>query len=76
MARWARVLAACMALISMSGAARGEDGYPSRPVHVLVPYPPGGAVDIVARTMGDEFSKHWGQPIVIESRPGAGGTIA
>jgi tripartite-type tricarboxylate transporter receptor subunit TctC len=45
-------------------------------VHLLVPFPPGGAVDIVARTVSDELSKRWGQPIVVENRPGAGGTIA
>jgi tripartite-type tricarboxylate transporter receptor subunit TctC len=45
-------------------------------VHLLVPFPPGGAVDIVARTLSDELSRRWGQPIVVENRPGAGGTIA
>ena len=53
-----------------------KDAYPSRPVHIFVPYPPGGAVDIVARTLGDELSKRWGQTVVIENRPGAGGVIA
>lgn len=73
-----RSLIACSlaALLITAGAALGEEAYPARPVHVLVPYPPGGAVDIVARTMGDELSKRWGQPFVVENRPGAGGTIA
>jgi tripartite-type tricarboxylate transporter receptor subunit TctC len=53
-----------------------EDAYPSRPVHIFVPYPPGGAVDIVARTLGDALSRQWGQTVVIENRPGAGGVIA
>jgi tripartite-type tricarboxylate transporter receptor subunit TctC len=57
-------------------AAYAQDAYPSRPVHIFVPYPPGGAVDIVARTLGDELSKRWGQTVVIENRPGAGGVIA
>jgi tripartite-type tricarboxylate transporter receptor subunit TctC len=64
------------ALLVSGGVAMAEDTYPSRPVHILVPYPAGGGVDIVARTLGDELSKHWGQPVVIENRPGAGGVIA
>lgn len=75
MARWLRALTACMAFLCV-GVAWGDDIYPSRPVHLMVPFPPGGAVDIVARTLGDELSRRWGQPIVVENRPGAGGTIA
>src|ERR1700719_1029426 len=76
MGRWIRALAALAALAAASGAALAQGTFPSRPVHLLVPFPPGGAVDIVARTLGDELSKRWGQPIVVENRPGAGGTIA
>jgi tripartite-type tricarboxylate transporter receptor subunit TctC len=50
--------------------------YPTKPVRILVPFPAGGAVDIVARTLGDELTKRWGQSVVIENRPGAGGTLA
>jgi tripartite-type tricarboxylate transporter receptor subunit TctC len=45
-------------------------------VHILVPFPPGGAVDIVARTLADELGKRWPANIIIDNRPGAGGTIA
>jgi tripartite-type tricarboxylate transporter receptor subunit TctC len=45
-------------------------------VHVLVPFAPGGAVDIVARTLGDELSARWGRAVVVENRPGAGGVVA
>src|ERR1017187_9195850 len=70
-------LSAIFAALLMSvGVATAEDTYPSRPVHILVPYPAGGGVDIVARSLGDELSKHWGHPVVIENRPGAGGVIA
>jgi len=78
-ARSSRRLAALGALIALSitaGTACAEDAYPSKPVHVLVPFAPGGAVDIVARTIADELGKRWGQSLVIENRPGAGGTIA
>jgi tripartite-type tricarboxylate transporter receptor subunit TctC len=76
MGRWIRLLAAAAILVGTSGGALAQDKFPSRPVHLLVPFPPGGAVDIVARTLADELSKRWGQPIVVENRPGAGGTIA
>ena len=62
--------------VGVGATASAEDAFPSRPVHLFVPYPPGGAVDIIARTLGDELSKRWGQPVVIENRPGAGATIA
>jgi len=76
MGRWGSMIAALAMLIGASGVAFAQAPFPSRPVHLLVPFPPGGAVDIVARTLADELSKRWGQPIVVENRPGAGGTIA
>jgi tripartite-type tricarboxylate transporter receptor subunit TctC len=72
----AGALMAALAVFATAGAAVAQSDYPSRPVHILVPYPAGGGVDIVARTLGDELSKHWGQPVIIENRPGAGGVIA
>ncbi len=49
--------------------------YPTRPIRVIVPYPPGGGVDIVARTLGERLSARLGQPLVVDNRPGAGTTI-
>jgi len=49
--------------------------YPSRPVRVIVPFPPGGATDIVARVIGQKLNDTWGQTIVIDNRGGAGGNI-
>ncbi|GAA5236904.1 tripartite tricarboxylate transporter substrate binding protein [Verticiella sediminum] len=49
--------------------------YPSQPLRWVVPFPPGGAMDVIARTMGESMSRDLGQPIVIENRPGAGGNI-
>jgi tripartite-type tricarboxylate transporter receptor subunit TctC len=65
-----------LALVAPAAATRAEDSYPARPVHILVPFPPGGAVDTVARTLGDELGKRWPVNVIIDNRPGAGGTIA
>ena len=52
-----------------------SQGYPTRPVRIIVPYAPGGGVDIVARALGQELTKRLGQQIVIENKTGAGGNI-
>jgi len=65
------------ALALLVGAVRADaDTFPSKPVHILVPYAPGGAVDVLARTLGQALSKSWGRLPVVENRPGAGGIIA
>lgn len=51
------------------------DDYPSRPVSWTVPFPPGGAMDVIARVLGETMAEELGQPFVIENRPGAGGNI-
>lgn len=51
-------------------------GYPSRPIRLIVPSTPGGSVDTLARTLGPRLSERWGQQIIVENRSGAGGTIA
>src|SRR5690242_9149290 len=50
-------------------------GWPDRPVHLIVPFAPGGNADIVGRLVGDQISKAIGQPVVVENRGGAGGGI-
>jgi tripartite-type tricarboxylate transporter receptor subunit TctC len=61
--------------LSGTGVATAADTYPSRPIKVIVSYPAGGANDIIARTIGDELSKDLGQPVVIENKTGAAGTV-
>src|SRR3979411_2725997 len=76
MGGWVRMLALAASVVATVGAASAQTGFPARAVHLFVPYPAGGAVDILARTLGDELSKQWGQPVIVENRPGAGGVVA
>ena len=80
MDRWFRlataVAAMLMGVLIPCGTASAQMPFPSKPVHIFVPYAAGGAVDILSRTLGDAVSKQWGQPVIIENRPGAGGVVA
>ena len=62
------------AALAMIGAAAAQD-YPAKPIRAIVPFPPGGVVDIVARTVGQKMSEGLGQPMLVENRGGAGGSI-
>lgn len=65
-----------IAMPSMSDAAMAQDAYPSRPVHVIVGFPPGSAADITARAFGNGAEGFLGQKIVVEDKPGAGSSVA
>jgi tripartite-type tricarboxylate transporter receptor subunit TctC len=64
----------CVALISAHGLARADD-YPTRPVTLIVPFPPGGSTTVMARNVADKMSPALGQQIVVDNRGGAGGTL-
>ena len=61
-------------LTAVSAWAHAED-YPARAVRIIVPFTPGGNTDIVARLLATHLSRIWGKPVVVENRPGAGGTV-
>ena len=63
------------AAIFGSAACAQVPAYPARAISLVVPFPPGGTTDVLARTLGQELSKALGQPVVIDSKPGAGATL-
>ena len=69
-----RVLTTLLLALSLCGVAVAADDYPSKQTRIIVPYPPGGFNDTLARTVGDRLSKVWKQPVVVDNRPG-GNTV-
>ena len=68
-------LVALLAGLSVVSQAQAQSTYPQKPVRLIVPFAPGGASDILARTLGQKLSETTGQSFVIENKPGAGGTL-
>jgi tripartite-type tricarboxylate transporter receptor subunit TctC len=66
---------AALVLVGALSTAHAADPFPDRALRLVVPYPPGAGTDIVARLIGQELTASWGQAVVVDNRPGAGGTI-
>ena len=73
--RGALGLAAASALLAAPRVARAQGKFPERPIRLLVPWPPGGSADAQLRSLAEISQRRLGQPVVIENRPGAGGTL-
>ena len=56
-------------------AAASAPPYPARPIRIIVPFPAGGSADLMPRIFGEKLTAKWGQPVVVDNRPGAGGVI-
>ena len=63
------------ALAPFAAAAQGTSAYPTRPAKIVVPFPPGGPLDVVSRALAQKLTEAWGQSVVVDNRPGAGGNI-
>lgn len=75
MVRLARFAANMLCVLVTALPAMAQDAFPSRPVRIVVPFPAGGVVDVVARAVGQQLSEKWGQPVIVDNRAGAGGSI-
>ena len=73
--KWAVAVAGAIALHSSPAVAADPSSFPDKPLRMVVPFAPGGITDLLGRTIADELGKHYGQPVVVENRPGASGHI-
>ena len=73
--RFALGLGAALPPSLASGPGRAQGAFPDRPIRLIVPWPPGGSADTQFRVLGEIAGKRLGQPVVVENRPGAGGTL-
>ena len=65
-----------IALVVFCAAPAQAQNYPGKPIHILVPYAPGGITDIASRIVGAKLTEAWGQQVVVENKPGGNGFIA
>src|SRR5690606_7734657 len=73
---WHRLLACVLFAAAASAAAsNAAESFPTHPVRIVVPYPPGGPNDSIARALAQRLTAAWKQPVVVENRPGASGVI-
>lgn len=73
--RFAAAAMACAALLATQQYAQAQDTFPTQPVTIYVPFPPGGTTDILARELAAELQRRWQQPVIVENKAGASGTI-
>jgi tripartite-type tricarboxylate transporter receptor subunit TctC len=71
-----RLLKYVLTGLLVASSAAWAQGFPSKPLRILVPFPPGGGTDVAARALGDQMAKEFGQPVLVENRPGGNSIIA
>lgn len=71
---WRGLLAACLMTTSVL-QAQDAASYPNKPIRLIVPVPPGGAADGMARLVADHLQAKWGQPVLVDNKPGAGSAV-
>lgn len=72
---WTFRILLCAAAALASWTAQAQQAFPTKPVRIIVPFPPGGTSDILSRLIGPKLTEKWGQSVIVESRPGAAGAI-
>lgn len=71
----ALVAAVCVVGLAAAGESRANSAYPNKPIRIIVPVAPGGGTDFTARLVGQKLNEAWGQPIIVDNRPGAAGNL-
>ena len=71
-----KAAALMLALAFAFGPGAQAQNYPTRPIRIVVPYPAGGGIDLIARAIGNHLAQRWGQPVVVENKPGSGTIVA
>ena len=69
------LMTAMLGLLLAAGGVHAQQKYPTKPVRLIVAFPPGGGADIVARVMAQKVTESFGVPVVVDNRPGAAGMI-
>jgi len=72
----AATVTAILALAFAFGPGAQAQNYPNRPIRIVVPYPAGGGIDLIARAIGNQLTQRWGQPVIVENKPGSGTIVA
>ncbi|MGH8650440.1 MAG: tripartite tricarboxylate transporter substrate-binding protein, partial [Burkholderiales bacterium] len=70
------LMTALPALLLAAGGVHAQQNYPTKPIRLIVPFPAGGQTDIITRTFAQKLTEAFNQPVVVDNRPGAGGTVA
>ena len=70
-----KLLLCCLTIAALPCAPAQAQTYPTKPIRLIVPFTPGGSTDILARSIGQKLTEAWGQPVIVDNVPGAGGSI-